>query len=218
MSPVPDKMFVTADCVTLRFTPEEGLRLLLVERAHDPYKGCWALPGGFVELDEDLGEAAERELKEETGVEVELTAQIAAFGTPGRDPRGRNVTVAYLGLVPHGQAEARAGDDAARAAWHPVGELHELAFDHAEIVEAGMELLWGFLTGTHAAYLLLPEEFGASELGRLLVEASGGECAPEDAMGLLSASHLEQADGEEDAAARFRCVANSYLDPPDGNL
>lgn len=124
---------VTADVaiVTLEATP----RVLLIQRKDAPFAGSWALPGGFVEENEPLDDAARRELKEETGVEgVELT-QLGAFGDPGRDPRGWTVTIAYLARVRPGDVEPIAADDAVDAAWFSLVELPPMAFDHADILE-----------------------------------------------------------------------------------
>ena len=136
---------VAADVVLLR--PAEAARapveVLLIERAKDPFRGRWALPGGFVEIDEDLLDAARRELREETGIETEpdRLVQLGAFGKPGRDPRGRVVSVVYLAHVCRPGSEPTAGDDAARAKWFPLSDPPELAFDHAEILAAARKRL-----------------------------------------------------------------------------
>jgi 8-oxo-dGTP diphosphatase len=147
---------LTADNVVVTLGAEKGLRVLLIRRAHDPFAGCWAFPGGFVEPTETVAQAAVRELREETsldGIEVE---EIGCFSKPGRDPRGWVVTVAHLAVVPPERlGEARAGDDAAEAEWldlvtadgevvsltrqgQPVGRL---AFDHDEILAAAVKRL-----------------------------------------------------------------------------
>ena len=125
--------YLTADIVI--FTIRGGrLEILLIERGGEPFQGCWALPGGFVEHDEDVDEAARRELEEETGVKGLSLEQLHTFGAPDRDPRGRVVTVAFYTLVPAGRLSPRAGDDAARAQWFDADNLPRLAFDHAAIV------------------------------------------------------------------------------------
>ncbi|WP_385622989.1 NUDIX hydrolase [Streptomyces sp. P8-A8] len=126
----------TADIVIL--TPDR--RVLLIERGWDPYEGHWALPGGHVDPGETSLDAAVRELEEETGVRVTPDAlhQIGTWDAPGRDPRGRYVTVTYLATVPNG-TQAVAGDDARRAAWWPLDDLPErLAFDHADILSTAV--------------------------------------------------------------------------------
>ena len=126
---------VAVDIILLRRggAPE----VLLIERANDPFGGLWALPGGFVEIDEDLPDTARRELREETGIEIEegtRLAQLGTFGRTGRDPRGRVISVVYLTSVCRTGSAPKAGDDAARAKWFPMSRLPELAFDHAEII------------------------------------------------------------------------------------
>ena len=112
--------------------------LLLIQRGRDPFKGKWALPGGFVDQDEDLADAAARELLEETGITAGKMAQLGAFGKPGRDPRHRTVSIAFTAFADEGAA-ATAGDDADRAEWFPIDRLPELAFDHAEIIASALK-------------------------------------------------------------------------------
>lgn len=123
---------VTADCVVM--TRESEPKVLLIERGNDPFKGCWAFPGGFMEMDETLEQCAVRELKEETGMEV-TEDDIMAFGTfsaVDRDPRGRTISKAYLVMVDE-PIEVKGQDDAAKAEWFNISELPELAFDHEEM-------------------------------------------------------------------------------------
>lgn len=112
------------------------LEVLLIRRASPPYAGSWALPGGFVDIDEDLAAAAARELAEETGLAGLELFQVGAFGDPHRDPRERVITVAHCGIVVGKGADARAASDAAEVAWFDVERLPALAFDHLEIVTA----------------------------------------------------------------------------------
>jgi 8-oxo-dGTP diphosphatase len=123
---------VTADIVIV--TLEERPRVLLIKRNGEPFKGSWALPGGYVNEMERLADAARRELEEETGVKNVELEQLHAFGDPGRDPRGWTVTVAFLARVLPDQVKPKAADDAAEVGWYPLDELPKLAFDHAEIV------------------------------------------------------------------------------------
>jgi 8-oxo-dGTP diphosphatase len=112
----------------------EGAKLLLIRRKHDPYQGCWAIPGGFIEMDEELEDAAARELAEETGLTGVALEQMRTYGTIGRDPRGRLITVVFMGIVDEKRAAAKAGDDAAEAQWFEIDALPmEMAFDHDEI-------------------------------------------------------------------------------------
>lgn len=125
------------------FTSEEDRRqVLLIKRGHWPFQNFWALPGGFIEMDETLYAAALRELKEETGVTDVFLEQLYTFGDPGRDPRTRVITVVYLAVVPAGQVKPRAGDDAAEARWWPIDALPEnLAFDHKDILQVAIKRL-----------------------------------------------------------------------------
>src|SRR4051794_10031824 len=124
---------VTVDVVII--TRERRPHVLLIRRKHDPFAGMWAIPGGFVDMDEALEAAAARELREETGVDAGELEQLRAFGDPGRDPRGRTISVAYLARVDPGAVQPRAADDAAEVGWHELANLPPLAFDHAKILE-----------------------------------------------------------------------------------
>lgn len=122
---------VTADCIVI--TREPMPRVLLIERGNPPFKGCWALPGGFMEMDETTEECAVRELEEETGLKVDKIHLVGAYSKLGRDPRGRTVTTAYLAIADEATA-ATGQDDAAKAQWFPIDALPPLAFDHADIM------------------------------------------------------------------------------------
>ena len=122
---------VTADCIV--FTRESNPNVLLIERGAAPYKGCWAFPGGFMDMDETTEQCAIRELKEETGLEVTDVQQIGTYSKVDRDPRGRTITVAYLAVV-DSPCEVIGLDDAAKAQWFPLDALPKLAFDHDEIM------------------------------------------------------------------------------------
>lgn len=155
---------VTVDLVIFSIQADE-LSLLLVQRAGEPYKGMWALPGGFVQMEETLEEAALRELREETGVQDLYLEQLYTYGDPGRDPRGRVVTVAYFALIPTGNAAPPdAGSDAASARWFPVQDYPPLAFDHDDIVRYAIRRLRYKLEYTAVGFELLDEEFSLSEL------------------------------------------------------
>ncbi len=128
---------VTADCVVM--TKEAVPQVLLIERGADPYKGCWAFPGGFMNMDETTEQCAVRELKEETGLQVSQIQQIGAYSKIDRDPRGRTVTVAYLAIVDETIA-VTGQDDAAKAEWWPLSDLPHLAFDHYDIMQDAIAL------------------------------------------------------------------------------
>ena len=122
---------VTADCAVI--TREEEPKALLIQRGNEPFKGCWAFPGGFMDMDETTEQCAIRELQEETGLKVSGLRQIGAYSKVDRDPRGRTVTVAYLAVVDR-PLPVKGQDDAARAEWWPLSALPRLAFDHDEIM------------------------------------------------------------------------------------
>ena len=159
-----DRPSVAVDVVAL--TAREGkLQVLLVQRGVWPHEGAWALPGGFVRLDESLDDAARRELAEETGVSASsYLEQLYTLGAVERDPRTRVISVAYYALLPEPQLAPRAGTDAAEARWWPLSELPPLAFDHAQIVEMALARLRAKLGYTSVAVALLPDEFTLTEL------------------------------------------------------
>jgi 8-oxo-dGTP diphosphatase len=132
---------VTVDAVVFGVF-QNKTKLLLIKRKNEPFKGKWALPGGFVGIDEELEDAVARELAEETGLENIELEQMHTFGTVGRDPRGRQITVAFMGVTTKGQNTIRGGDDAAEARWFDIEKLpKDMAFDHNEIVKSGIEKL-----------------------------------------------------------------------------
>jgi 8-oxo-dGTP diphosphatase len=132
---------LTVDIVLFRIVSDH-IEVLLIQRARDPFKGRWALPGGFVDKDEGLEAAARRELKEETSLSGVRLLQVAAFGDPGRDPRGHTVSVAFAGLVDPG-TKPKAGDDAADARWQRAINPPSLAFDHDKILRAALQRVFG---------------------------------------------------------------------------
>ncbi len=131
---------VTVDVIVFSVAKGE-LRVLLIKRKQAPFAGKWALPGGFVEMDESLEAAAARELREETGITDIFLEQLHTFGAPGRDPRMRVISVAYLALSADHRLQHHAGDDAAESGWFSILELPELAFDHKQIMRYAVEYL-----------------------------------------------------------------------------
>jgi len=156
-------MKVTADLVIFTIQSEK-LKVLLVKRGIPPFKGQFALPGGFVHEGESLEDAAVRELREETGIADVYLEQLYSFGEPGRDPRERVITVAYYALISADRSALAAGTDAAEAAWWPVGKLPALAFDHQEILDYALERLRNKLEYTTVGFQLLPPKFTLTEL------------------------------------------------------
>jgi len=136
----PQNIYVMVDTVVFAYQ-EQDLQVLLIERKNEPYRGKWALPGGFVEDDESLEKAALRELQEETGAEVDSITQLHTFGQPGRDPRGRAISVTYFTQVNKKDMQLQAATDAAEARWFSMDTLPELAFDHQEILAKARQAL-----------------------------------------------------------------------------
>jgi 8-oxo-dGTP diphosphatase len=128
---------VTADCIVI--TKEPDPKVLLIERGDEPFKGCWAFPGGFMNMDETTEQCAIRELEEETGLRVSDVHQIGAYSKVNRDPRGRTITVAYLAIIDESVA-VTGQDDAAKAEWFSLAALPQLAFDHADIMLDAIKL------------------------------------------------------------------------------
>lgn len=159
---------LTVDCVVFGLDLEENdLKVLLIERGEAPFKGAWALPGGFVLMDETVEEAARRELREETGISKVFLEQLYTFSGVKRDPRERVVTVAHLALVNLADHKLRATTDAADAAWFAATELPKLAFDHIDIFEVALDRLKGKVRYQPIGFELLPDKFALSELRRL---------------------------------------------------
>ena len=128
---------VTADCVVI--TKENEPQVLLIQRGNEPFKGCWAFPGGFMNMDETTEQCAVRELEEETGLKVTEIKQIGAYSRVDRDPRGRTITVAYLAIIDKVE-NVKGLDDAAKAQWFPLSDLPKLAFDHEKIMKDAKRL------------------------------------------------------------------------------
>lgn len=159
---------VTVDCVVFGVDLDsEELEVLLIERGVEPHRGQWALPGGFVRQDESLEGAAARELAEEAGLTQVYLEQLYTFGRPGRDPRGHIISVAYYALVRPSDHQAVAATDAAEVAWHGIGQLPELAFDHGHILETARERLRAKVRYRPIGFELLPKKFTLSQLQRL---------------------------------------------------
>lgn len=129
---------VTTDCVIFHKISNERLKVLLIQRENEPFKEAWALPGGFLDVEETLEEGAKRELKEETGLQISRVQQLKAFGEPGRDPRGRTISIVFWGEV-FSEEVVEGSDDAKDAKWFDLDQLPELAFDHKEIIDHALK-------------------------------------------------------------------------------
>lgn len=159
---------MAVDAIVFGYSKEEGVSILLIKRKYDPYKGAWAIPGGFVLDDESLEAAVARELQEETGVEINYLEQLYTFGKPDRDPRKRILSVAYFGLVKSKQFEKlKASTDAADAAWFNYKKLPRLAFDHKEILKMAIERLRAKIVYQPIGFELLDKKFAFSDLEHL---------------------------------------------------
>lgn len=159
---------VSTDCVVFGLddagSQNPDLRVLLIQRGAPPFENCWALPGGFVESDEDLETAARRELQEETGLHKVYLEQLFTFGAVDRDPRTRVITVAYFALVCRSQHPAAAASDAAAVAWHRVSRLPKLAFDHKKVFAIAYDRLKAKVRYQPIGFELLPRKFTLRQL------------------------------------------------------
>lgn len=155
---------LTVDCVIFGFDSSSALKVLLIQRALEPFKGKWALPGGFVDMEEDLEQAALRELEEETGLKDIFIEQLYTFGTPKRDPRGRVISVAYFALVNLTEHSVKASSDASNAKWFEVDKIPTVAFDHNKILKIAIQRLRAKVRYQPIGFELLPEQFPLSQL------------------------------------------------------
>ena len=156
---------LAVDCVV--FGLDKNLKVLLIERGLDPFRGSWALPGGFVEMDESLDEAARRELEEETSLKNIFLEQLYTFSAPDRDPRERVVSAAYYALVRLSDHRLQAATDAKDARWFDVQQLPTLAFDHAKILQMAKERLQSKVRYQPIGFELLPKKFTLRQLQQL---------------------------------------------------
>ena len=202
-----EHMAVTTDCVI--FTYEDWkLKVLLVRRGAEPYKGQWAFPGGFLKMDETAREGALRELREETALEPSAIGQLGVFSDVHRDPRERVITIAWYALVK--PSEVVGGDDAAEAAWFPVDDLPPLAFDHREIFETAMEQIRRDIHFQPVGFDLLDDEFTIPDLQRLYEAILGVKFDRRNFQRkLLASGILEEADTVEEC---YECAGPMSMD------
>lgn len=194
---------MTADCVVFGFDGKQ-LHVLLIERGLEPYKGSWALPGGFMKIDETVEQCALRELKEETGVEDIYLEQFHVFSAVGRDPRERVVTVAFLALVRKSDFRLIAGDDAAGASWFELGKLPPLAFDHHDIIDMARKRLPELMRTKPIGFKLLDEKFSMNELQRLYEAVNGTTYDRRNFARKMSSTGLLRDEGVSPVAAHNR--------------
>ncbi len=159
-------IMVTVDIVMFTIK-DDKLKILLIKRNIEPFKGRWALPGGFVRIDESLEDAAKRELQEETGVKDVYLEQLYSFGEPKRDPRGRVITVSYFALIDSNKIKLSASTDVSEARWFNILQTPSLAFDHEEILNYALNRLRWKFEYTTIAFSLLPKKFSLGELQKI---------------------------------------------------
>ena len=208
---------VTVDVAVFTVRNDE-LNVLLIKRADEPYQGEWALPGGFVHMDESLEQAAERELVEETGVSGVYLEQLYSFGDPDRDPRERVVTIAYYALIPSDTVELRAATDAEGVAWFGVEKLPKLAFDHEDILETAMERLAAKVEYSTIALQLMPKAFTLTELQHLYELATRQAIDKRNfrkrilALDVIEPTGEEKREGPHRPAKLYRVIDRSKVD------
>lgn len=157
---------LTVDCVVFGLD-DEDLKVMLIRRGLEPFKGRWALPGGFVRVNETIDDAARRELMEETGLERVYMEQLYTFGEVDRDPRERVVSVAYYALVRLSDYKVQAASDACDAAWFPVSDVPALAFDHDKILNTALERLKNKVRWQPVGFELLPPKFTLTQIQKM---------------------------------------------------
>lgn len=157
---------VTVDMIVFAIH-EDDLKVLLIQRKTEPFRNCWAIPGGFVEINESVDVAALRELEEETGVQNVFLEQLYTFGEPKRDPRERVISVAYYSLVHLEKHTVRAASDALNACWFPIHHLPPLAFDHQLVMDMAIKRLQGKVAYAPVIFNLLPPKFRLNQLRRV---------------------------------------------------
>ncbi len=169
---VPQSIQLSVDAVVFGY--ESGtISVLLIKRKYEPFKGKWAIPGGFVLEEESLEEAVARELKEETGIAINYLEQLYTFGQPKRDPRSRVVSVAYFGLIKPSAFKILAATDAEEVQWFKITELPSLSFDHEAILQMAITRLQGKITYEPIGFELLDTKFPFSDLEKLYATLLG---------------------------------------------
>ncbi|WP_417462042.1 NUDIX hydrolase [Kordiimonas sp.] len=194
---------VTTDIVIFSVR-ENALQLLLIKRGGEPYKGSWALPGGFVKLDESVDACAKRELAEEAGLQDVYLEQLYTFGKVDRDPRERVISVAYYTLTPSEHLLPEAGTDAAEVAWFPISELPELAFDHTEIINVARKRLAAKMEYSTIGLQFMAEEFTLSQLQIVYEQATGKELDKRNFRKWILSLDLIKETGKKYAAGAHR--------------
>lgn len=207
---------VTVDNVVFSFDGTH-LNVLLIKRGREPFQGCWAFPGGFLDEHETLEEAAKRELKEETGLESQFMTEIGSFSALDRDPRGRTITVAFASVVRPTQTDTLAGDDASECQWFPATRLPDMAFDHALIFKKAMTMLKVGFFSDPVAFVLMNDTFTMPEMQRLYTEVFNREFDRRNfqkkflASGILSAEPRDQKKKNAHSPIHYRFNKEGYI-------
>jgi 8-oxo-dGTP diphosphatase len=218
-----DRPSVAVDLIIFTVS-DRDLQILLIRRGEPPYEGRWALPGGFVRMDESLEAAARRELEEETGVRDVYLEQLYTFGDPGRDPRTRVVTVAYFALISSASLSLRAQADAREVAWHSAFRHPKLAFDHEAILEYAIERLRSKIEYTTIGFQLLPEKFTLAELQRAYEIILGRPLDKRNfrkkmlSLGVLVETGETKMEGIHRPAQLFRFADRRIMNAKDGTI
>lgn len=202
---------VTTDVVIFTVI-SNSLHVLLVERGEEPFKGSWAIPGGFLQMDESLDECANRELHEETSLNGVYLEQLGTFGGVNRDPRERVISVAYYALVPSDDIKLKAGSDAQSAKWCDVAVLPKLAFDHGGILKVAQERLSAKMDYSTIGLQFMPNEFTLTDLQQIYEVASGKALDKRNfrkwilGLGLIEETGGKRADGAYRPAKLYRVI------------
>lgn len=208
-------LFVAVDAVVFTVLQDE-LKILLIRRKEPPFEGMWALPGGFVNEQEELEHAAQRELEEETNVRQIFLKQLGVYGGVGRDPRGRIITVAYLAFISADQQHLLPSTDASEAAWFSADSLPKLAFDHRDIIHDSLKQLRYEIQTTNIAVQILPERFTLSQLQRLYELVLDKQLDKRNfrkrikELDILTATHETRMEGAHRPAKLYKFAASTY--------
>lgn len=210
---------VTVDLIIFTVN-KDTLKVLLVERADEPFSGAWSLPGGFLKFGESLEEAAQRVLVDKTGVEEAYLEQLYTFGNPERDPRSRVITVSYFALIPWETLKKPSSEKVAMLDWFSVDKVPSLAFDHDEIFSYGVERLRAKAGYSNIVYGLLPERFRLSDLQRIYEIILDEKLDKRNFRKKMLATKLLEATGQKEVTGahrpamlyQFKKMEIAYLD------
>ena len=200
------------------------LQVLIIERGLEPFRGQWALPGGFVRIKEPLADAALRELREETGLSQSYLEQVGAFGDPDRDPRERVISVAYFAIISADKVALQAGSDARRVKWCAWNELPALAFDHRHILDEARAKLLEKMNRTTIALEFLPPEFTLTELQRVFEAVQGAAVDKRnfrkwaESLSFIKPTGKMRRGGQHRPAALYKANSKAVLPTPAGLL